>query len=313
MARKNINTVHIEGRLYQHDLEIKTVQNQQSKNYGKDYISGSVDIATDEDGLNVLTVHYTYVTETTSSGKHNNTYSILEKIIKEGKTWVTDGKDLAMRVKADTALGLNEFYSQDNNLVSVKRNEGGFIDIVNNLCQENDRNTFSADMVITNVRRVEADEERNISEDYVILKGAIFNFKNDLLPIEFTVKNENGMAYFESLGANTSEPVYTKVWGKIISETISTVKTEESAFGEAAVRTYEKKVKDWIVTGTSKVAYNFGEENVLTMDDLTKAMQDREVMLAEKKKQSEEYRLQRASAPAQSAFSNINKGNFSNF
>ena len=65
--RKNENTQHIEGRLYQHNLEIKTVKNQTSENFGKEFISGTMDIAVDEAGLNVLQVHFTYVTPTTNS------------------------------------------------------------------------------------------------------------------------------------------------------------------------------------------------------------------------------------------------------
>ena len=41
--RKNVNNVHVEGRIYQHDLEIKTVKNQQSANFGKSYIGGTID------------------------------------------------------------------------------------------------------------------------------------------------------------------------------------------------------------------------------------------------------------------------------
>ena len=46
--RKPENKEHIEGRLYQHSLELKTVQNSQSANFGKQFIAGNVDIATDE-------------------------------------------------------------------------------------------------------------------------------------------------------------------------------------------------------------------------------------------------------------------------
>ena len=45
--RKTINTEHIEGRIYQHDLAVKTVQNQQSSNFGKEFIAGNLDIAVD--------------------------------------------------------------------------------------------------------------------------------------------------------------------------------------------------------------------------------------------------------------------------
>ena len=309
--RKAINTERIEGRIYQHNLTIKTVQNQTSANYGKEFISGNLEVAVDEAGLNVIPVHFTYVTEQTSSGKTNATFTNLKRIIDEDNTWVKVGKDNALKVRIDTALALNDFYTQDGNLVSVKTNEGGFVSFVNgDLCPENERNTFAADMVITKVDRVEANPEKNIDEDYVTVRGAIFNFRNDLLPVDFTVRHKDGMKYFEDLGASNAEPVYTKIWGKIMCMTsISEVK-EDSAFGESSVRTYERKEKEWTITGTAKVTYDFGDEKVLTADELKKAMQNRETMLAEIKARSDEYRASKAATPAVTATTVINNGGF---
>ena len=311
--RKAINTERIEGRIYQHNLTIKTVQNQTSANYGKEFISGNLEVAVDEAGLNVIPVHFTYVTEQTSSGKTNATFTNLKRIIDEDNTWVKVGKDNALKVRIDTALALNDFYTQDGNLVSVKTNEGGFVSFVNgDLCPENERNTFAADMVITKVDRVEANPEKNINEDYVTVRGAIFNFRNDLLPVDFTVRHKDGMKYFEDLGASNAEPVYTKIWGKIMCMTsISEVK-EDSAFGESSVRTYERKEKEWTITGTAKVTYDFGDEKVLTADELKKAMQNRETMLAETKARSDEYRASKAATttPAATATTAINNSGF---
>jgi len=298
--RKAINTERIEGRIYQHSLAVKTVQNQTSANFGKEFISGNLEVAVDEAGLNVIPVHFTYVVETTSSGNKNQTFANLKKIIDEGKTWISNGKDEALKVRIDTAIALNDFYTQDDQLVSVKVNEGGFVTIISELGPENERNTFTADMVITSVTRTDANPEKKIDEDFVTVKGAIFNFRNGLLPVDFLVKNKEGMSYFENLGPTPAEPIYTKVWGKINCGTIANNVTEESAFGESSVRTYERKIKEWIITGTAKVPHDFGDENVLTADELTKAMQNREVLLAETKKRSEEYKASKAAAPVAS-------------
>ena len=292
--RKAQNTERVEGYIYQHDLSVKQVQNQASSNFGKDFISGNLEVATDEEGLNVIKVHFTYVTETNKSGNKNATYTVLKKIIDENKTWTAVGKENALKVRVDTALALNDFYNNNDELVSAKTNEGGFVTIINQLAEEKLRNTFSADMVITNVSHIEKDEEKNIEEDYVSVRGAIFNFRNDLLPVDFKVKNVEGMKYFEDLGATNSNPIYTKVWGKIISTTITRTSEVESAFGEAAVRTYSNSNKEWVITGTAKVPYDFGDENILTVEELTKAAQNREVYLAEVKKRAEDYKANRA-------------------
>ena len=291
--RKPQNTERVIGRIYQHDLEIKQVQNQASENFGKDFIAGNLEIATDEEGLNVIKVHFTYVTEVNKSGTKNQTYANLKKIIDDNKTWVSVGKDAASMVRVDTALVLNDFYNNEDQLVSVKSNEGGFVTFISDLGEEKERNTFSVDMVITGVTHVDADEEKKV-EEHSLVKGAVFNFRNDLLPVEFKVKNVEGMKYFEGLGATNAEPIYTKVWGKIISETIIATREVESAFGEAAVTTYRNSNKEWVITGTAKVPYDFGDESILTADELTKAAQNREVYLADIKKRADEYKANRA-------------------
>ena len=297
--RRIVNREHVEGILFQHDLEVKTVQNETSANYGKEFISGTVEVSVDEEGLNVIPVHFTYVTETTNSGKKNSTYTALKRIIDEDRTIVSVGKDEAFKVRIDTALALNDFYSNDQ-LVSVKTNEGGFLSIVNTLCNEKERNTWEADMIITGCNIIEADPEKNIDEDYMQVKGAIFNFRNELLPMDFILRNKDGFKHFEDMEASPSDPTFTKVWGRINCLTKTTTVEEETAFGEAAVRTYERKVKEWEITGTPKViSYDFGGED-LTAEELTKAMQDREIKLADIKKRSDEYKAQRAAENNQS-------------
>lgn len=304
MKKKLINEEHIEGRVYSHNLEVKKVQNKESANYGKDYINGTLDIATDDACLNIITIHFTYVTEMTAKNKKNFTYTALKTIIDENKTCLEVGSENAIKVSVDTALALNDFYSQsDGKMISQKRNEGGFVTIIKNgqLSEEKKRNTFTADMVITNVNRVEADPEKNIDKDYAVVKGAIFNFKAALLPVEFKIVNEDGINFFENYEATPSNPVFTKVWGKIVSNTVKITKTEESGFGEAKVQTTEKKTKDWIITGTSTEPYDFGNEEFLTAEELKKAMQDREVHLAEVKKNSDEYSAKAAASKNASA------------
>ena len=292
--KKCINKVTIEGYLYQHSLSVKTVSNQLSENFGKEFINGTIDIATDEAGLNIVPVRFTYVTPTTKAGGVNKTYTVLKNIIDGAPTWIQNGKDAALKVKCDTAFALNDFYAQDGQLVSQTVQEGGFVSSVSELSPEETRNTFTLDFLITNVTHVEADEEKNIKEDYCTVRGAGFNFRNALLPMTFIVKNPQGMVYFESLDASNHDPVFIKIWGKIINKTTRVDRVEESAFGEAAVTSYEKKIKEWVITGVAKEAYDYGDENVLTAEEITKAMQDRQILLADIKKQQEEYKASKA-------------------
>lgn len=298
--KKMINTTHIEGLLYEHKLE-KKVSGENSKNPGTEFISGTVTIATDDARMNTVQVHFTYVTAITSKGGANNTYNVLNRII-EGAPCVTkDGADNAIKLRVDSAIGLNEFFSDRNGeseLVSAKRNEGGFIHIVTDELAEDEkeRSTFTADMLITGTRDVEENPERNLPAK-LILKGYIFDFRNAIMPVEFSVLNPNGMKYFANLEVSERKPVFTKVWGTQISQTTYREVTEESAFGDKKVRRVPSSVKDFVVTGTAREPYLWDDEDGILATEFNEAMANREVYLATIKKRQEDYQNSKKSAP----------------
>ena len=302
------NKTRIDGRLYQHTLELKE-SGPNSKNPGTKFITGNVEIATDDAITNIVTVHYTYVTATTSTGKSNATFNVLKDII-DGKlgSVMANGADNAAIITIDSAIGLNEFYSDRNGqeeLVSAKRNEGGFA-VVKSAADEDEskRNTFDVDMIITGTRMIEADEEKNLPEK-MILKGAIFDFRNALLPVEFSVLNPRAISYFESLEITQRNPVFTRLQGRLVSEVIKTQRVEESAFGDPIVKEYASTRKDWVVTWAASEPYAWDDESTITTAELTKAMSDRETYLATVKQRQEEYKAsknQPAAAPANQGF-----------
>lgn len=290
--RKVVNKTHIEGLLYQHSLELKE-SGPNSKKPGTKFISGNIEIATDDAMLNIVPVHFTYVTATTSTGKENATFGTLMNIINGviGSV-MKDGADKAGMVRCDSAIGLNEFYSDRSGkeeLVSVKRNEGGFVHAANSLdADEKNRNTFECDIIITNVRHIDADDERGIAEK-AIVKGAVFDFRNNLLPVELSVVNPNAMSYFEGLEASNNNPVFTKVRGRQISETVVTVKEEEGAFG-TEVREVRSTRKDFIITWALKEPYVWDNESTITAAEMKELMAKREITLAEIKTRQDEYK-----------------------
>lgn len=294
--KKMINATHVEGLLYDHSLDEK-VSGASSKNPGTKFISGTIDIATDNDGINIVPIHFTYVTATTASGKENATYTTLLNIINGTyRTIVKDGADNATKIRVDSAIGLNEFYSDRNGteeLVSVKRNEGGFVHTNGNFTDDETlRNTFDVDIVITGVRHVEGDADKG-TDDKSIIKGAIFDFRNSLLPVEFSVTNPAAMNYFEGLEASNKNPIFTRIRGRQISETITRQITEEGAFGEPSVREVKSTRKDFVVTWAKAEPYLWDDESTLTVDEFKKAIADREVTLATLKQRNEEYKANR--------------------
>jgi hypothetical protein len=317
MKKTMINKEHIEGYLFDHKLEEK-VCGPTSKNPGAKYIAGTLDVAVDDEGMNVIQTHFTFVTPVFNSGKVNNTYGVLQKIIESGKNFVTAGID-ATKVAIDTALDVNDFYTDGDNgeleLVSAKRNEGGFVSIVTALNPNVDkRHTFDLDMVITKVTRKDADEERNIAER-VDVKGVIFNFRNEMLPVVLSSTDEGGMDYFESLEATNESPVFTKISGLINNVTTKSTKETNGAFGGAKVDEVSRSFKEWNINWAAPEPYDFGSEEVLTMAELQKCAQDRETKLAAEKARYEEYKAQKNSGTAKSlaATSTVPAGSFKDF
>lgn len=306
--RKVVNRTHVEGYLYQHTLELKE-SGPNSKNPGTKFISGNIEVATDDAMVNIVPVHFTYVTATTASGKENATFGTLMNIINGVIPCVMkDGADRAGMIRIDSAIGLNEFYSDRNGkeeLVSVKRNEGGFVHATNSLDEdENNRNTFECDIIITNVRHVDGDEEKGVDEK-AIVKGAVFNFRNELLPVELSVLNPNAMSYFEGLEASPRNPVFTKVKGRQVSKVITRTIEEEGAFG-TSVREVKNTQKDFVITWALKEPYLWDDESTITANEMTELMAKREVALADMKARQDEYKASKNTpinmAPAAGAF-----------
>lgn len=303
--KKMINKVHIEGWVYDHKLTSK-VAGEKAKNPGVTFINGTVDIATDDNCLNIVTIHYSYVTPVTKQNKPNATFNALNSILTDNKTVVKVGKENAVKVRADTSIGLNEFYSDRSGkeeLVSAKRNEGGFIHIITDALSEKDadRNNWEADTVVTKVREIEADPERNLPAK-VVISGYMFDFKNALLPVDVVAYKESAQNYFLGLEASESNPTFIKLKGQQVSQVIIRTVTEESAFGdEPDVKEFKNTVREFVVTGALP-PYEWDSEESITAQEMKEALASREITKAEIKQRQDEYNASRSTkAPAATA------------
>lgn len=306
--KKCLNKVHVEGRIFSHSLKAGKVENEKSPNFGQAYISGAVNIAVDDACSNVVTINYTYVPEKFKSGAENKTYTELKKILSTGKTVEADGKELATIVKADSAIGLNDFYTEKDGketLVAAKKNEGGFITVGGQLRDEKDRSTFSVDMYINGVREVPVED----GDDYIMLEGAIFDFRGAILPVSLPVRGKDGISYFNGLGISKQNPTFRNIWGTVMSTRLVTKaqnSSENAAFGKPQVKEYVNTRREWLVTGASSGEYELNDSEAgITPDELKKALSDREVHLADVKQRYEDYKKNKAAnmaAPQSGSF-----------
>ena len=304
--RKVINQTHLEGWLYQHSLQLK-VTGEKSKNPGVQFINGNIDIATNDDMTNIVTVHFSYTTPTyAKSGSPNATFNALQNIINGVTCNVMEhGVDRAAKVRIDSQIGLNEFWSVRNNpegeVVSQIRNEGGFLHVVQTIAAaEGLRDTFKADMIVTNTRRIEGNEEQG-REEKVEIKGFVFDFRNALLPVTFYVYG-GGMDHFENLEASPKHPAFICVNGHQVSKTVTTVRqSENSGWGETFAQEVTSTQREFVVTGAND-PYEWDDENTITAQEYKEALQAREITIAEIKSRQEEYEASKAQT--QTTFAN---------
>ena len=310
--RKTINTTHIEGWLYQHALSLK-VTGEKSKNPGTQFINGTIDVATNDAMTNIVTIHFSYVTPTyAKSGSPNATFNALQNII-NGVTCnvIEHGADRAAKIRIDSQVGLNEFWSTRNNsngeVVSQIRNEGGFIHVVQTVAAaEGLRDIFKTDMIVTGVRRIEADPTRG-REEKVEIKGYVFDFRNALLPVTYYAYG-GGMDHFEALEASVNNPVFLCVNGHQVSKTVTTVReSENSGWGETFAQEVTSTQREFVVTGADS-PYEWDTEESITAQEYKEALQNREMAIAEIKSRQEEYEASRAQTQTPAGTTNFASG-----
>lgn len=287
------NKCHIEGRVFSHSLQ-KRVTGEQSKNPGTEFIGGTLNVATDEEGINIVPVRFTYVTAVYSkSGKPNETFSVLEQIINDDVTWEKNGKDAAPQVRIDGDIEVNDFMGRDGNMVEAKGVRGSFVHFANGQYKlnddENKRNTFRADMLIA----ATIDQEPDNADPYMQIRGYVFNFRNDLIPVTLSIHSKAGMDYFTKCDISNENPLFTKVWGNIISTTQKVETEVESAFGAPQVNVTTRTLRAWEIEGCAVEPYEWDDSSTMTIAEFKELLDRREETKAEAKKRAEEYQNSR--------------------
>ena len=284
------NSVEVRGWVFNHTLAKKVSRK------GVEYIGGSINVATDKDAVNVVPVNFMYVTSTFKNGKPNTTYSFLEQLINENNTYEMNGTS-ATKIRIDGDIECNDFVTREGEMASPKRVRGSFAhpetgDIATVGCAK-----FKADMLIEGYQEVEVEN----GDNYGRIRGYVFNFKNDFLPVELTIRTAAGMGYFDKADISVSDPMLTKVWGNIVCTTIENRTETENAFGAPTVNVTTRTLRAWDIEGASVEPMEFGDESTMTAADVTKGKADREQHLAEVRANHDEY--QKSKDNANNAFS----------
>ena len=279
--KQMVNQINIQGYVFGfggNGLFHNTVNNPESKMNGVRYINGTVNVATDEDGANVVPVRFNFVTEKYGkSGKDNPSWEVLHDIEDGNKTWEQRGKDGAYKIRLTCSASSNPFVGQDGKMVDRPSINVNFAHPASNGFNENQRNTFKFDIIIVNF----AVHDTEDGDDYGTINGYVFDsYRKEATPVVLTVRMPEAISYFESLDASTSNPVFQTVWGNIVSTTIRNEQEVESAFGAPQVTYTTSTQREWIVTGAATNPGEFGDEAVITEDELVECLDNHEKVIA---------------------------------
>lgn len=295
------NYSHVEGWLYDASKLSMKETGPNSKNPGTKYIGGSIDIATNDELTNIVSINFTYELPIFSTGKKNERYEILKRIIDgDLKTVMNAGKEAAAVLKVDGRLNVNEYYSDRNGevkLVSFQVNEASFMHVVSatELNSNPDRrSTFTVDIIINNVSIKDADEEKGLPTK-AIVKGFAFDYRNALIPMTFEATHEGAIDYFDSLGASDNNPQFTKVSGIQTNEIIKRQIESASAWG-TEVREVTNTNRSWKITWAQPDTYEFDTPETITAAELKEALAVRNTRKAELKTQFDQ-RQSKVTAP----------------
>ena len=252
--RKTVNSVNIRGYVFSHRLN-ERVTGPASKNPGQEFINGSIEIATDEQATTTVRVNFSYVTPKFRNGSENQTYTILKRILTSNDVYEQVGTR-AIKVRVDGQFEPNVYKNKrTNEIVETTQIGGSFVHELNpGESFGASPAKFNVDMVISNMHEREFANGGSVFQ----VKGHVFNWRQDLVPITFTVAGEDGRKYFEDHEGDL--PMFTNVWGDIESEVVTSKReTQASAFGAPQVETTERHVLRWNITGCSPEPYDYDE------------------------------------------------------
>lgn len=300
MKSKWKNAVEVQGYIFnfgnsEREMLKECISGPNATHPGTQYIRGTLNVATDDEASNVVTVWFQYVPKVwpAKNGKperENQTYTELARLINTAKTFESDGM-AATKVRVDGNLDVNDFYTREGELASPKRIRGGFVHVLNGPISSNPA-TFDIECILSQAINKEVDG----GDDYLTLKGYTFDFRNAILPFDVNVRIPAAITYFENQDISNNNPLVTNIKGNIVSAIVKQEEEVESAFGEPVIEVSTRTVRTWDVTWAAKEPMEWDDESTITKAELKKALQEREDMLAAEKKRQDEWKASQGSS-----------------
>ncbi len=250
---KKYNNTEMGGRLHSYKLDFVSTDKGEA-------IAGELNLETDDKGTTVT--HRFFAYPTYASGKVNKSYNILEDIMAGNVPCVVDDGDGATWYTLVGSIDVSYFMSKrgDPEVVRAQKVRGSFI---NANTEKKYKNKWKLDTLITSIREVEADEEKNLPRFARVSGYLVDDYNERLMGVQFNARSKGAIDYILGLDASATQPHFVSTWGAL--ESVSRSITRKNAFGEDEVDEYNSI--QWVITGMSPEAYEFGDANGITVED----------------------------------------------
>lgn len=275
MLRQAENKIKIEGVLAETDLKytsyVKEGENVEA-------ISGTIKVLVEqvingEDKVLEIPVHM-FSSKYTKAGKINPAYESIEKVMTEFVSIAAAGsKEQADKIRITNAsLRMNEFYSQNGQLVSQPRVSASFVSRA--IGEFKPEATFIMEFMVSDITRSVDADGVELDPAKLEITAIIPQYGEKVDVCKLYATNPNVISAIESYWESGQS---YKASGRLnFTSTTKTVK-EEVGFGEAMERTRTISVSEFIVTGGSDVALD--ESIGFAIDDIKAAMARRKSYL----------------------------------
>ena len=282
------NDVNLTGFVFSANFRTCTSKATIKWHPNEGYISGNLNIATDEDAMNVVPVNF-FVYENRRNKDDdivpNETYQTLLQIM-NGPTYETAG-DKAPKVRISATVDTNDFYSsRTDDIVSAQRVNGRFIHVMSPGTSVTPAN-FDVNAVVTSA--VEREVEGR--DPYLDVRGYVFNYNGTrLFPVRFECQDKSGQSFLLGLEPSSTNPVVMNIWGSIQTTVIEKAPAEQeevaNGFGVRPVISGNNvsTVRSWVITGADTGCVpEFGDVAPFTKNDMKRLIDERNVRLEEVK------------------------------
>lgn len=236
----------MQGILNEIGIEQRTDRNN------RNYISGRVSLLVDQAVYgdvehNEIAVSV-FAYEMTNSGKPNPSYKSLSDLIENGMSVAATGSpELADKYRVTGCdLRTNEFDSRDGRHVVYPEVRGSFFSKVTGAFAP--IATFEEEIYILGITPEEKNDEPT---GRLVVKGATVGWGDKINVIDYIVESPQAVQYVEqNWGPEMTVTINGKIRSTVTTET-RTVNSESMGFGEAPVRTFNRTLKEYVITAGS--------------------------------------------------------------